>query len=102
MAANWRNKLSNMIRYLGFSSCLADPDVWMCVSTNPYCYKYRECFIVHSDDLLIIFHRANLFMKGFYTGYTLKPYDDVKKCANSTTYLADDIVKFQVPDTGET
>ena len=101
-SASYRNELSKTMRDLVFSSCLADPDVWMCAATNPYGYKYWEYILVYSYYLLVIYHRANLVMKVFDTAYTLKPDDDGKKWANPTTYIGSDITKFQVPNTGET
>ena len=100
-AAIWRNELSKTMRDLGFSSCLADPDVWMRAATKSDGYKYWEYILVHSDDLLVISHRAKLVMKGFDTAYTLKPDAKGKKWAEPTMYLGADIAKFQVPDTGE-
>ena len=52
--------------------------------------------------LLVISHRTNLFMKVFDTVYTLNPDTNGNKWAKPTTYLGDDIAKFQVPYTGET
>ena len=57
---------------------------------------------MHSDDLLVIYHQAKLFMKGFDTLYTLKPDAKGKKWAETTTYIGANIEKFQVLDTGET
>ena len=101
LATSWRNELSETMGDLSFLPCLVDPDVWMCAATNPDGYKYWEYIFVHSDDLFVISHRANLFMKGFDTEYTINPDDNGNKCANPTTYLGADIEKFQVPDTGE-
>ena len=56
---------------------------------------------MHSDDLLVIYHRANRVMKGFDKVYTLKPDASGKQWAESTMYFGADIIKFQVPDTGE-
>ena len=76
---------------LEFSLCLLDPDVWMSASTNPDGHTYWEYILVHSDDLLVIYHCANLVMKGFDIAYTLKPDADGKKWAEPTTYLGADI-----------
>ena len=57
---------------------------------------------MHYDDLLVIYHRANLVMKGFDTLYNLKPDANSKKWDEPKTYLGADIAKLQVPDTGET
>ena len=57
---------------------------------------------MYYDDLRVIYHRANLVMKGFDTEYTINPDADGKKWAESTTYIGYDITKFQVSETGET
>ena len=51
----------------------------MRAATNPDGYKYWEYIIVHSDDLLVIFHRDNIVMKGFDTPYTIKLDTDGNK-----------------------
>ena len=100
-ATIWRNELSKNMRDLGISSCLADTDIWMCASRKPYGYRYWEYILVHSDDLLLIYHRANLVMKGRDKAYTLNPDANCKKWAEPTMHLEADIPKFQVSDTGE-
>ena len=52
---------------LGFSSCIADPEVCMCAAMNPYDYNYWEYLNFHYDDLIVISHQSNLVMKGFDT-----------------------------------
>ena len=74
----------------------------MRAAKNPDGYKYWEYIIVHSDDLLVIFHRDNIVMKGFDTLYTIKLDTDGNNWADPTTYLGADIAKFQVLDTGDT
>ena len=56
--------------------CLTDPDIWMREATNPYGYKYWEYILVGSDDLLVIYHCANLVMKGFDSAYTINLNDN--------------------------
>ena len=45
-------------------------------ATNPYGYKYWEYILVGSDDLLVIYHCANLVMKGFDSAYTINLNDN--------------------------
>ena len=82
------------MRYLGFSSCLADPDVWMRAATKPDGYNYWQYILVHSDDVLVIYQRANLVMKYFDTVYIRKPDANGKKQSDPTAYLEADIAKF--------
>ena len=90
-AVIWRNELSKTMIYLGFSSCLADPDVWMRTATKPDGYNYWEYILVHYDDLLVISHRAELVMKCFDTSHTLNLDANGKKWAEPKTYLGADI-----------
>jgi len=58
--AMWRAHFAATLRDLGFTSSLADPDVWMRASTLPGEDKqdYYEYILVYVDDLLVISHRG--------------------------------------------
>jgi hypothetical protein len=42
---------------MGFKSCLADPDVWLCAATKVDGTKYYEYILVYVDDLLVILEK---------------------------------------------
>ena len=73
--ASFRNHLADCMRELGFSSCLADPDVWYKAETRPSDgHKYYAYVLLYVDDALCIHHdplsvldRIDTFFK-FKTG----------------------------------
>ena len=58
--AMWRSHFAATLRDLGFTSSLADPDVWMRPSVLPgdHNQEYYEYVLVYVDDLLVISHRG--------------------------------------------
>ena len=64
--------LYQMILYLVLKYWLYDKYVCMWTVTKSSGYKYWEYVIIHTDNLLIIFHHDALVMKGFDQYYTLK------------------------------
>jgi len=57
--AMWRSHFAATLRDLGFTSSLADPDVWMRPSILPDDkQEYYEYILVYVDDLLVISHRG--------------------------------------------
>lgn len=50
----WRTFLSETLRKLGFSSCLADPDIWYKPAVKPDGTEYYCYLLVYVDDLLCI------------------------------------------------
>mmetsp|Transcript_11237 Transcript_11237/g.16168 ORF Transcript_11237/g.16168 Transcript_11237/m.16168 type:complete len:1367 (+) Transcript_11237:2028-6128(+) len=57
--AMWRAHFAATLRDLGFTSSLADPDVWMRPSTLPQDQQeYYEYILVYVDDLLVVSHRG--------------------------------------------
>ena len=56
--AAWRSHFANDLRDMGFTSTLADPDVWLRPATKRNGYKYYEYILVCVDDLLTISENA--------------------------------------------
>jgi hypothetical protein len=57
----------------GYSSCRADPDVWMRAKSKPdgfWCWSY---IMVYTDDILVVDHEPKLVMDYLASCYTLKP-----------------------------
>jgi hypothetical protein len=53
------NHLAACMRQLGYVSCLADPDVWLCPETRPDDgFKYYSYILLYVDDILAINHDA--------------------------------------------
>ena len=38
--ASWRSHLASMLRDMGFQSCMANPDVWLCLAVKKDGEKY--------------------------------------------------------------
>ena len=54
-ALQWRNHLGDVLcNKLGFTSSLADPDLWYKASTKPNGEKYYSYLLVYVDDILVI------------------------------------------------
>ena len=95
--AAWRAHLAQTMKDLGFDPSKADPDVWMRPATKPDGFQYYEYVLIHTDDLLVVSHRADVIMKSFTDFYTLKedpatqlPYGP------PTRYLGADVGQFEV------
>lgn len=58
----WRTMLSQSLQELGFSSSLADPDVWYKPNTKPDGFQYYSYIMVYVDDLMIIDHDPMQYM----------------------------------------
>ena len=45
--------------YMGYKSCLVDPDLWYKPETNPKNgHEYHSCILCYVDDVLVIHHDA--------------------------------------------
>jgi hypothetical protein len=67
--AAWRAHLANTLHSMGFTSSLADPDVWFKTAVKPNGYKYREYILAYVDDILAISHdheKIPLSLADFY------------------------------------
>ncbi len=52
--ASFRNHLVDCMRHMGYTPCLANPDLWM-KPDGFECYAYLLCYV---DDVLSISHNA--------------------------------------------
>jgi hypothetical protein len=57
--ASFRNHLADCKTHLGFTSCLADPDLWMRPEVRP-CngFEYYAYVLLYVDDVLVVHHDA--------------------------------------------
>ena len=51
--ASFRNHLASCLAHLGFTSCKADPDVWLRANDDKGCECY-EYLLVYTDDVMVI------------------------------------------------
>jgi len=57
--ASFRNHLADCMTHLGFTPCLADPDLWMRAEVRP-CdgFEYYAYVLLYVDDVLVVHHDA--------------------------------------------
>jgi acyl-CoA thioesterase len=52
------------MKQLGYTSCLADPDVWFRADTRPEDgFKYYSYMLLYVDDILAVHHDATTIIK---------------------------------------
>jgi hypothetical protein len=57
--ASFRNHLADCMQHLGWTSCIADPNVWLKPEIRPEDgYKYYAYCLLYVDDILVIHHDA--------------------------------------------
>jgi hypothetical protein len=81
-----------MLRDFGYTSCKADPDVWMCSKTKPDGFKYWSYILVYTDDILVVDHEPQVIMDYLASRYTLKP----GSMKEPDTYLILQVSKFYI------
>ncbi len=66
--------LASFMRQMGYTSCKADPDLWLKAETRPddnvWYYAYILCYV---DDILCIHHNAMSVLKQINGYLPLKP-----------------------------
>jgi hypothetical protein len=70
--ARWQDHLANTLRDFGYTSCKANPDIWMKPKSKPSRDKYWEYVLVYVDDILCISHEPKKFMEMLQAKYTLE------------------------------
>jgi hypothetical protein len=91
-SAAWRAHLANTLHQLGYTSCLADPDVWFCPARKTDNFEYYEYVLVYVDDLLVLSHQGEKTMKALEEYYRLKD-----GFAPPTQYLGAEVKQWQFP-----
>jgi hypothetical protein len=86
--------MASTLRDLGYTSCKADPDVWMRVNSKPSGERYWEFVLMYVDDIMCISHDPQKVMDLIGKVYTLKK----GSVGEPTTYLGADIGKYYLPD----
>lgn len=70
---DFRNHLRSCMRHLGFSSCPADPDVWLRPAEKSNGNEYYEYILLYTDDALVISENAeNVLRKELGQYFELK------------------------------
>jgi len=92
--AAWCSHLADSLVSIGYTSCLADPDIWLRSAlrddNTPY-YKYLAIYI---DDTLCISQNPSTTMDSISKIYRIKD----NSIGIPKTYLGAEIVQYKVPD----
>jgi hypothetical protein len=91
--AAWRAHLANTLQSLGYTSCLADPDVWFKAAVKPCGFEYYEYVLVYVDDVLVLSHQPEVTMKALEAFYRLKD-----GFAEPDRYLGAEVKKWTFPN----
>ena len=90
--ARFRQHLAKALRKMGFTSCKADPDVWMRPRTKANGFEYYEYVITYVDDLACQSEDPKIFMEELASSFTLK----AGSVMEPTTYLGADVKKYYI------
>ena len=92
-AKAWSEFFGKSLKEMGYTSCVADPDVWMNNQTNKEGYKYWAYMLVYVDNCLLVYHDPGPVMEELKSQYSLK--NDLY--GEPTRYLGANVGKYQVP-----
>ena len=88
----WRDHMAATLRDHGYTSCRADPDVWMRPKTKTNGFRYWSYIMVYTDDILVVDHDPKSVMDYLASRYTLKP----GSMKEPDTYLGAQVCKFYI------
>ena len=91
---DFRNHLRDCMDHLGYQSCLADPDLWFCVSKLDNGTEYYEYILLYVDDCLVVSEHPNQVLSRHGKYFPLKP-DSV---GPPKLYLGEKLSKMQLPN----
>ncbi len=91
--AAWRSHLAMSLSSLGFTSCLADPDVWFRGAVKPDGTQYYEYLLAYVDDMLMISHEPRVTMNALSQLYRMKE----GSVGKPTKYLGADVIEYTLP-----
>jgi len=94
IGAAWRSMFAASLQELGFTSCIADPDVWLRPATKSDGLLYYEYVFVYVDDLLVLSIYPHVIMKTISQQYHLKE----GSLERPKIYLGAEIKQFRHPD----
>ena len=94
----WSEFFGKSLKEMEYTSCVADPNVWMKPQTNKEDYKYWSYMLVYVDHCLAVHHDPGPVMEELKSHYKLKndTYRELKR------YLGANVGKYQVPHNRET
>ena len=97
-AKAWSEFFGKSFKEMGYTSCVANLDIWIKSPTNNEGYKYWPYMLEYVDDCLAIHHDPGPVMEELKSRYKLKndTYGEPKRNVGAN------IEKYQVPHNGKT
>ena len=93
--ASFRNHLASCMKQLGYTSCLANPDVWLRAETRPDDgFKYYSYILLYVDDILAVHHDAVSAIKEIDRFFMMKP----GSIGHPDIYLGAKLRQVQLPN----
>jgi Reverse transcriptase (RNA-dependent DNA polymerase) len=92
--ACWHDHMAQMLRDMGYVTCVADHNVWMKAKVKPTSDEYWEYFLIYSDNIPVMLHEPQMVMQGLMKAYMPKEGSVVKP----KTYLGADVAEHIFSD----
>ena len=68
-AKAWSEFFGKLLKEMGYTSCVTDPDIWMKPETNNGGYRYWSYMLVYVDDCLFVYHAPGPEMEKLKSQY---------------------------------
>ena len=92
--ADFRNHLRDCMEHLGYTSCLADPDLWMRKAVSAKEHHYYEYLLLYVDDCLCVSEHPREALMEINEYFLMKP----SYIGPPKIYLGAKIGKVQLPN----
>jgi hypothetical protein len=92
--AAFRNHLASCMRMLGYTSCLADPDVWLRPEVREDGFQYYGYVLLYVDDALVINHDGMKALKEINIHFKMKE----SSMGDPDTYLGCKLSEHVLPN----
>lgn len=92
--AAFRNHLASCMKMLGYTSCLADPDVWVRPEVREDGFEYNAYVLLYVDDALVINHDGMKALHEINKYFTMKE----SSMGDPSTYLGCKLSLHRMPN----
>ena len=91
---SFRNHLADCMRHMGYTPCLADPDLWMKPEIREDGFEYYAYVLCYVDDALSISHNAEEVLNRLDKYFRIKP----GSLGDPDIYLGAKLKKMRLPN----